>query len=371
MVTTSVDQTARIWDARTGKPLSPPVPLGGPGTSVEVTPDGSYAVVGGLKDTLTVLRLNDPHQGTELDLDGLRGWAEILSGQRIEDGRGVANLTAEEWLERWRGFRRSQPDYGKRELSDPQSWHLREAAAHEAAGRWSTAVWHLGRLIEAKPDQGELRSRRGHAFAELERWPQAALDFAKAVELGEDDVRAWYRHALGCLATGDHAGYRRACANLISRPDRPGFDTVDRICILGPEAVEDYGALVRQLERQVEVAPKQCTFLHRLGALHYRAGRFKEAVERLNQASAVCATKGSAEDWLFLAMAHQRLGHAEEARRWLARAAQMIDARIPNAPTEAPRGSTQGKYLNVERDLLRREAEALLKEQGRGRAKKE
>jgi hypothetical protein len=33
-----------------------------------------------------------------------------VSGQRIEQGGGVTNLTAEEWLTRWQEFRRRHPD---------------------------------------------------------------------------------------------------------------------------------------------------------------------------------------------------------------------------------------------------------------------
>jgi hypothetical protein len=35
-----------------------------------------------------------------------------VSGQRIEAGGGVANLSADEWLARWRDFRRRHPDWG-------------------------------------------------------------------------------------------------------------------------------------------------------------------------------------------------------------------------------------------------------------------
>jgi hypothetical protein len=40
-----------------------------------------------------------------------RQQGEIVSGQRIEAGGGVTNLTAEEWLARWRGFRSRHPTY--------------------------------------------------------------------------------------------------------------------------------------------------------------------------------------------------------------------------------------------------------------------
>jgi hypothetical protein len=38
-----------------------------------------------------------------------------VSGQRVEAGGGVTNLTAEEWLQRWRDFRQRHPEMGRLE----------------------------------------------------------------------------------------------------------------------------------------------------------------------------------------------------------------------------------------------------------------
>ena len=57
-----------------------------------------------------------------------------------------------------------------------------------------------------------------------------------------------------------------------------------------------------------------------LGALLYRAGSYKEAVDQLTEAVRTHGEGGDGWTCLFLAMAHHRLKHDEEARRWLARA---------------------------------------------------
>ncbi len=60
---------------------------------------------------------------------------------------------------------------------------------------------------------------------------------------------------------------------------------------------------------------------------------------------------GLTEDWLFLALAHHQLGHADEARNWLAKAKQ--------APA---RPSTRPAWLaKLRHDLLLAEAEAAVK----------
>jgi WD40 repeat protein len=119
ILTACFDKTLRVWDWRTGKPVTPPLATGGAGLSLGITPNGQYAVVGGLMDALKVVHLGDLSERVELAPDDLYTWAELVSGQHVQEGGGVASLTAEEWLERWRAFRRRHPDYSKIDLDSP------------------------------------------------------------------------------------------------------------------------------------------------------------------------------------------------------------------------------------------------------------
>jgi WD40 repeat protein/serine/threonine protein kinase len=112
VATASLDRTARVWEARTGKPAAPALALDDRALSVAVASDGRYAAVGGFGHTLAVFHLGDLHPPEDGDLDDLCSWGELLSGRRLQDGGGVANLTAAEWLQRWRAFRNRHPDYG-------------------------------------------------------------------------------------------------------------------------------------------------------------------------------------------------------------------------------------------------------------------
>jgi WD40 repeat protein len=115
----SADGVLKIWQRRTGKPVCPPFSLGGAGLSLAVTPDGKRVAVGGFLKDLPVFQLDDWFTPSPLGPDDLCLWGEIVSGQRIEAGGGVTNLTAEEWLERWRDFRRRHPEYGSLKLGEP------------------------------------------------------------------------------------------------------------------------------------------------------------------------------------------------------------------------------------------------------------
>ena len=72
--------------------------------SLAVTPDGKYAVVGEALGALNVLDLAGLAT-TEADPDALCLWAELAAGQRLHEGGGPVNLSADEWLDRWRTFR--------------------------------------------------------------------------------------------------------------------------------------------------------------------------------------------------------------------------------------------------------------------------
>jgi WD40 repeat protein len=118
VLSASVDGTVRAWDWRTGKPVTPPLTIEGEPLSVTVTPDGKHAVVGGGQVALAVLDLGElATADSDVDTGELCLWTELLAGQRLHEGGGTVNLSADEWLDRWRSFRlrreqRPGPDLG-------------------------------------------------------------------------------------------------------------------------------------------------------------------------------------------------------------------------------------------------------------------
>jgi WD40 repeat protein len=109
VLSASDDGVLKVWEWRTGKPVCPTFLLGGAGLILAVTPDGKRVACGGFLRALPVFHLDDWLAPATLEPNDLCVWGEIVSGQRVEDGGGVTNLTADEWLERWRGFRSRHP----------------------------------------------------------------------------------------------------------------------------------------------------------------------------------------------------------------------------------------------------------------------
>jgi serine/threonine protein kinase/WD40 repeat protein len=211
-------------------------------------------------------------------------------------------------------------------------------------------------VVEPAPWLEPLRAAEEHARAG--RWAGAVAAQDEAITRGATGAdpllrRAWYR-----LMAGDDAGYRDDCRRVL---DRVGGATLpgalaNRIawaCALAPGAIADRGgrdrvvALAEGAAADLPVPNR----LNTLGAVLLRAGRDAEAVRVLDRARAAHGAGGTPYDAVFLAMAHHRLGHADEARAWLRRATDPAPVAM-NKPDESGPSSW---IPRLELGLLRRE----------------
>ena len=86
-------------------------------------------------------------------------------------------------------------------------------------------------------------------------------------------------------------------------------------------ALLDPEEAVRLASRATDRAPGAAPVWNTLGVARYRAADYAGSVEALRRSMKLSkGGTGDAYDWLFLAMAHARLGDAAEARRWYDRA---------------------------------------------------
>jgi WD40 repeat protein/Flp pilus assembly protein TadD len=244
---------------------------------------------------------------------------------------------------------------------DVLAWHRREAEACARDHYWYGACWHLDRLIAAEPAQWRHYHDRGRARAALRQQDQAVADYSQAIALGAAGSEVWqgrarayvaqgqwdkaapdYRKAadLGAppselseyaqerLKAGDTGEYRRACAVLLDAfgrtRDPAAANTIAWTCVLTPDAVANPARAVELAECAVAGAPANPTYLTTLGAALYRAGQLDAAIGRLNEANGAPGGPGNQSHrlFLFLAMAHSRLGHADEAQNWLVKTVQ-------------------------------------------------
>jgi hypothetical protein len=209
--------------------------------------------------------------------------------------------------------------------------------------------------------------QRAHQSARLGRWGEAAADYDVALELEPGNDLTWHDASVLFLESGDIEGYRRACHEMLARfhqTTNPNIAerTVKTIC-LAPGGVEDYGPVRALAERAVTDTKAHGDyrwFLLARGMAGHRTGNCIDAIGWLRRS----LSPGSERPYrdglahLFLAMAHHRLGQADESRHALA-LARAMEQRLPKP------GDDLGNWPDWLRfHIVRREAEGLLIREG-------
>lgn len=359
LVLSSRPAGVRIWDAATGDPVSPPLGHPGPVESVAFSSDGRFLLTASDRAARVW-----PLTGDDRTTDNWLRLGQLLSCSRThpQGGRPVP-LGSDDLRMAWDELRRESPSDFTTPPRDVITWHAEAARVCEKTGQWDAALSHLDRLATLDPERLDLFARKGRARAELGQWNRAAADFEKATALVADRPRFWYRHALVRLHLDDRDGYRRVCADMLTRfgssKDLVAAQLAAWTGSLALDTEADGARLVAAAERAVTDSPRNHARLLTLGAALYRARRYKEAVRKLDEAVKVWGKDDTPWDWLFLAMAHHRLGQVELAKAHFDRAARWLDQRLGKgaAGTPAPALFWSDR---LELSLLRREAEAVM-----------
>jgi len=326
ILTGSYDKTARLWDTATGRPIGRPLEHQAAILAVAFSPDGKTVLTGSQDKTAQLW--NVPAELDD-DLPRLAAWVGTLTGLEFDGQHPVAVLDDTSW---WQGRERlmkhgGPPSAGSQWLIDPihyESDPLAHARSCVERQQWDAAEAEFEAVVRAWPDITKFRLARGRFYLARSLPAKAASDFSEAVLLEPDELDIRRSQILTLLAAGDREGVRRAAFDLLDRFGRTTnpwqANNIAWFCTLAPGAVADPAIPVRMAEFALQVEPIQkYVVLHTLGATLYRAGRFEDAIRRLNEGIRLRGGTEEPFDWPFLAMAHHRLGHHDEALRWLDR----------------------------------------------------
>jgi eukaryotic-like serine/threonine-protein kinase len=292
-----------------------------------------------------------------------------------ESVRTRLRLRALGWLRAYLELAIKLHDSGERAGWSPASWQTdsdlasvrdpAELAKLPAAEReqWQLLWADVAAQVAADPLD------KGLVHAAHREWAQAADCYARGFTRGPtDNGHRWFEYAALLLLSGDRPGYVKACAHLVDRCGKdkgPRSYLVARACTLAPQAVADMSLPGRLAEKELKDSAREFWSLTEQGALAYRAGRFQEAVPFFEQSLQADPRAGSAViNWLWLVLAQQRLGKAEEARYWLNRAQAWLDQYGDGLPAGAEEESGLHYHNWLEAHVLRREAEALIPSTG-------
>ena len=199
-------------------------------------------------------------------------------------------------------------------------------------------------------------------YASAGRMEDSAEMFTRRVKTNPDNHWSWYV-AAGCyLFIGDVERYRSACRELLDRfetlhAERPECaERTAKTCALMPDSVPDFPRVERLAERTLIEAEKHRhygQFILTNALIDYRGGRYGRALDALRaRPPKVQGDSVDATAFALLAMAHHRLGHADQAR------ASLESARSIVAGTPPDKRGVLIDWLHCE--ILLREAEQLL-----------
>ena len=127
------------------------------------------------------------------------------------------------------------------------------------------------------------------------------------------------------LLAGDDAGYRDLCAAIVRDADEIGdpfaANVLSRACSYSAAAPIDRAVPLRLAQQSVAGPSYNMPwYFYGLGAAHYRAGQYEEAIARLEESRKLQPNRLCGETHAVLALACQRLGQHDDARAWLAKA---------------------------------------------------
>jgi WD40 repeat protein/serine/threonine protein kinase/tetratricopeptide (TPR) repeat protein len=362
LAATTPQGTAMIWDMREGKLLH--TLRGHQGTVFDLafSPDARSLATCGSDRTV---RLWDVASGQEaLTLRGLR---HLGCGVGFSpDGRLLGASDGSQLALIWHGGDSVTSTKDRRSALDRLRLpRMRDAAAESlGSGQWTSALWFYDRLVKAKAEAGDYAGR-ALAHANLKHWDLSAADFRRAIELPGANPQVWVFCALLCTQQQDAEGSRKTVGGMLEK-----FGATDNLeiansvawaCALAPNGVTDWKNPLKLAEKAV-AKQRDANNLNTLGAVECRAKREREAIQHLQEGMKLQGKGGTAWDWLFLAMAHHQLGQTVEARTWLDKAAAWMDEATQKKPIGALNFSAVSWNQRLELQLLRREAEALVKD---------
>jgi WD40 repeat protein len=319
LASASVDQTVKVWDAHSGAELATLRGHTGAVNSVNYSLDGAHIVaMDGSGQTVVW----DAASGKPLA--GMEPPQRFPADNASPDGRFVAvpdGADVRIFLRRTAagGYDPWGEDAQRRRVQAPL-WHAEQAEAAQKRGDRFAAVFHRHWLSEGD-------SLRLLAWARLADGDNDGAWQALRQLREEQRGAAVAAQVSGVLASAlavrpvpaTPAG-PLAAAELARREQWRRAAELVRAAVLWPDSHIDVAELVALARSCVEADAQSWQYRELLGAALYRDGQAAEALRELQEAVRRHGQGGSLWARLFLALAHQRLGQAGQAREWRAQA---------------------------------------------------
>ena len=207
--------------------------------------------------------------------------------------------------------------------------HNNLGLALAAQRKWNEAIEEYREAIRIKQDVADAHCGLGYSLMQQGEFRKAVAALSECIKLRPDLAQVWHVRAFCYVRL---SGFREALADyektleLLGPNAGPGiYNDLAWLLATCPEVeLRKPSRAVELAKKAVELAPKAGGFWNTLGVAHYRLGEEKAAVTALHK-SMDLRQGGDAIDWLFLAMAHCKLGDLDEARKWYDKSVQWLE----------------------------------------------
>jgi WD40 repeat protein len=211
-------------------------------------------------------------------------------------------------------------------VARPGDWRLHALLAkiHGALGHRAQREIDVMRAVEHGADVSFLMEVAAE-HARAGRWDSAAQLFGTAINQGVVPHEVWQQAAIAFVKAGNVSGYRQLCTSMRRRfpadiPERWVAASLADVSMVGAGGIGNDGKAIGWGESALATLAPSTNELYQwvvgtLGGNLFRAGRFREAVDRINAGLASGAVEIRPENAMFLAMAHEKLGNHELAQQ--------------------------------------------------------
>jgi tetratricopeptide (TPR) repeat protein len=197
--------------------------------------------------------------------------------------------------------------------------------------QFDEAIGYYRAALALRPKNGGLHYFFGTALRRKGSLSQAETAYRRAIEF-EPGLADAHSSLVGLLAgQGRVEEADEACAAAQRRIPNFGRWLNNRawhIVYFPDFHRSDSRLAVECAKKAIEIAPDAKYTWNTLGAAYYRAGEWDKAVAALEKSMEI-RQGGDSFDWFFLAMAHQKLGHENQARRWYQQAVEWMEKHAP------------------------------------------
>jgi eukaryotic-like serine/threonine-protein kinase len=217
--------------------------------------------------------------------------------------------------------------------------------------------WHkLWRDVEALlvSDPGKLFAQ-ARTCVDRKEWDKAAECYDRLRYSNvADDSEFWFEYAAVQLLSDDRNQYRLTCKRILFDKSVRGY-LVARACTLAPISADDHQLVSQRVAGELKTYESAFWALTEQAALHVRADAAKDAVPLCQKSLAANRQRGAeVVNWLWLALAQQQLGNADQARAYFAKADAWLDG-FAARPSDGEATFGLHRHNWLEAHVLRRE----------------